>query len=131
MVLPRWLARVNRSLTNRILGLIPRRWSPFVVVHHVGRRSGERFATLLAAFRTSTGFVLTPTYGPDADWVRNIIATGTFVLDRRGTLLELSNARLVPRREAWPHLPRVVRIAMRLLGVEWYVAADRSIVGDG
>ena len=125
MVLPRWLARFNRSVTNRILGLIPRRISPFAIVHHVGRNTGKHYATLAAAFATPTGFVLTPTYGPEADWVRNVLAAGAFPLERKGTNYPLINARLIPRTEAWPHLPAPVRIAMRLMGIEWYVLADR------
>ncbi|MDJ0924071.1 MAG: nitroreductase family deazaflavin-dependent oxidoreductase [Acidimicrobiia bacterium] len=124
MVLPRWLAQTNRLLTNRVLGLLPRRSSPFVVLHHVGRRTGARYTTLLAAFSTGDGFVLTPTYGPDADWVRNVMASGAFVIDRRGTRVPLSNARLVTRTEAWPYLPALIRLAMRLLRVRWYVRAD-------
>ena len=58
MVLPRWLARFNRRVTNRVLGLIPRRISPFVIIHHRGRISGRPYATLGAAFPTPEGFVL-------------------------------------------------------------------------
>lgn len=125
MVLPRWLARFNRSVTNRVFGLIPRRWSPFVVVFHKGRRSGKRYATLAAAFTTEGGFVLTPTYGPDADWVRNILAAGSFAIEKRGVTYQLVNARLVPRAEAWLHLPGFVRLAMKALKVTWFVRADR------
>lgn len=125
MVLPRWLAKFNRRFTNRILGLIPRRVSPFVVVHHSGRSSGKPYATLAAAFATTDGFVLPPTYGPEADWVRNVLSSRSFTLDRRGTAYPLDNARLIPRTEAWPHLPPPVRLAMRLMRIEWYVRADR------
>lgn len=124
MVLPRWLARFNRSVTNRILGLIPRRWSPFVVVYHVGRKSGRRFATLAAAFRTPDGYLLTPTYGPDCDWVRNILKSGSFAIERRGVSYRLTGARLIPRADAWPYLPSLVRLAMRILRVEWYVRGN-------
>jgi deazaflavin-dependent oxidoreductase (nitroreductase family) len=125
MVLPRWLAKFNRRVTNRIAGLLPRRVSPFVIVHHYGRKSGKPYATLAAAFPTPAGVVLTPTYGPEADWVRNILASGSFTLDHRGNQHSLANARLVPRAEAWPYLPSQVRIAMRLLRVDWYIMADR------
>lgn len=124
MVLPRWLARFNRRVTNRILGLIPRRISPFVIVYHAGRKSGRPFATLAAAFPTPAGFVLTPTYGPEADWVRNVLTTGSFSIDHRGVDYPLVNARLIPRSEAWPHLPGPVRLAMRLMHIEWYVLTD-------
>ena len=124
MVLPRWLARFNRSVTNRILGRIPRRWSPFVIIFHQGRKSGKPYATLGAAFRTPDGFVLTPTYGPDCDWVRNVLTAKSFAIDRRGTTRRLHNARLIPRSEAWRYLPAPVRVAMRALRVEWYICGD-------
>jgi hypothetical protein len=80
----------------------------------------------LVAFRTEAGFVFTPTYGPDADWVRNVLAAGSFQLDKRGEIYDVENARLITREEAWPYLPRLVRLAMRILTVRWYVRADTS-----
>ncbi len=126
MVLPRWLATANRTFTNKVLRRLPRRWSPFVDVHHVGRRSGRPYSVLLLAFRTEAGFVFTPTYGPDADWVRNVMAADSFTLERKGHTYEVGNTRLVNREEAWPDLPLLIKVAMRLLGVRWYVAADTS-----
>ena len=126
MVLPRWLAKVNRRFTNRILQRIPARISPFVRIHHVGRKTGASYRTVLAAFRTPTGYVLTPTYGPDADWVRNVLAAGNFTLEANHGAHALRDARLINRREAWPHLPLLVRAAMRVLRVNWYVAADND-----
>lgn len=126
MVLPRWLAQTNRRLTNPLLRRIPARISPFAVVHHTGRKTGRNHSALLVAFRTPSGFVLTPTYGPDADWVRNLLAAGSFTLERRGITSNLDGARLVNRSEAWPHLPAIVRLAMRLLGVQWFVMADKT-----
>lgn len=125
MPLPRWLAATNRRVTNRILGRIPRRISPFVIVHHIGRNSGRRYATPLAGFRTSSGLILTPTYGLTADWVRNILAAESFDVDRKGTLMKMANARIVDRTDAWPFLPVLVRGAMRVLRIESFVQADQ------
>ena len=126
MVLPRWLARANKTITNRFLGRIPRRWSPFAIVHHVGRNSGCHYSVPIAAFRTERGFLLTPTYGPQADWVRNVLTAASFHLDRKGEIYSLSSARLVGREEAWTYLPRPIRLAMRLLGVHSFLRADYS-----
>ena len=126
MPLPRWLARSNRRFTNHILGRIPRRISPFVFVTHIGRVSGRRYSTPLAAFVTKSGYVLTPTYGLEADWVRNILAMPDFEMDRRGRRIALHNPRVVPRAEAWPHLPLLVRGAMRVMRIEWFIAADNA-----
>ena len=126
MVLPHWLAITNRHFTNRILGRIPRRFSPFVTVHHVGRHSGRKYSVPLAAFSIGPEYLLTPTYGPEADWVQNVLAANSFELEERGRLIPLKDVRLVDRTTAQPYLPRMVRLAMRVLRVQWYVMADRT-----
>ena len=126
MVLPRWLARANKTVTNPLLGRIPRRWSPFAILYHVGRKSGRPYSVPVAAFRTEDGFLLTPTYGPEADWVRNVLTAPSFRIDRRGEIHLLHNAQLVNRNEAWDYLPGVVRLAMRVLSVQFFVWADIS-----
>jgi len=126
MPLPHWLATKNRRFTNHVLGRLPRRVSPFVILHHKGRFSGRPFATPLAGFSAGSGIILTPTYGPEADWVQNILSATSFQLDRRGSLATFTNAHLVDREAAWPYLPRLVRVAMQLLRIEWYVRADSA-----
>jgi deazaflavin-dependent oxidoreductase (nitroreductase family) len=125
MVLPRWLARANRRVTNRALGRIPGRISPFVLLHHVGRSTGKHYTVPLAGFMIPDGILLTPTYGPEADWVRDILATNVFTLERRGETHTFGDARLVDRADAWPHLSGFVRLAMRAIGVTRFVVADR------
>lgn len=98
--------------------------SPFVIVTHVGRSTGRPYSTPLAGFQTPTGIVLTPTYGPSADWVQNVVAEGALTVDRRGEVWHLQNVRLIGRTEAWPALPRLVRVAMRILRIETFVSAD-------
>lgn len=124
MPLPRWLAATNRRLTNKVLGRLPRRISPFVIVHHTGRMTGRHYTTPLAGFSTSDGMILTPTYGLAADWVRNILTAESFDIDRRGSLITVANARVVSRAEVRPFLPPLVRVAMRILRVESYVRVD-------
>jgi deazaflavin-dependent oxidoreductase (nitroreductase family) len=126
MPLPRWLARFNRVATNRIALAIPRRFSPFLILHHVGRTSGTHYEVPLAGFRTDGTTLIPPTYGPDADWVKNVLAAGGCTIDRRGSLGRYSNPRLVERREAGPQLPRLVRPAMRVLRVTWFLAVDQT-----
>lgn len=124
MALPRWLARFNRSVTNRVVSRLPCRRLPFVNVHHVGRRSGRQYTTPLMAFRTETGFVFALTYGPGADWVRNVLSAEWFEMETAGRRYRLIGGRLVPRREALSYLPNVVGRVLRLLGVRWFLAAD-------
>src|SRR5262249_1796055 len=51
MALPRALARFNRLVTNRVLGVVAPWMPPFAVVVHRGRSSGRVYRTPVWAFR--------------------------------------------------------------------------------
>jgi deazaflavin-dependent oxidoreductase (nitroreductase family) len=93
---PRWVAQVNKRLFN------PReiRRGRYPVVIHIGRTSGKSFQTPLDAFPTDTGYVLVARYGPESDWVRNILASGTAVLRVDGEDHSLVSPRLVSQEDA-------------------------------
>src|SRR5215475_8329303 len=71
-------ARVfNKYVTNRVLrGLAHRHRGPFALVRHVGRRTGNRYETVIMVFPTADGFVIALTYGPNVDWLRNLQTAG-------------------------------------------------------
>lgn len=96
MPYPRWLAKINKRLFN------PRevRKGSRPVVIHLGRSSGAVYETPLDAHPTKGGFVLVVRYGPDSDWVRNILAAGTAVLRSDGGERRLESPRLVAQQEA-------------------------------
>jgi len=113
---PRWLARFNKHVTNRIsMPLAP--WLPaFGIVHHIGRRSGRLYRTPINVFRSGDRFVFALTYGPQTEWVRNVLASGGCSLQTRGHTYPLTQPRVFhdPRRHA---VPAWVRIPLTLLGV--------------
>jgi deazaflavin-dependent oxidoreductase (nitroreductase family) len=124
MPAPRWVARFNRSVTNRLTGpLAP--WLPgFGVVVHTGRRTGRRYRTPVNVFsRPDGGFVVALTYGPEAEWVRNVLAGGGCALLTRGRTFTLGRPRLVhdPRQRA---VPPAVRAALGLLRVSDFLELD-------
>jgi deazaflavin-dependent oxidoreductase (nitroreductase family) len=127
MPLPRGLARFNRRFTNRLLGRIPARISPFVIVEHVGRRSGTIYRTPVVVFRHPAGRLLALTYGSQADWVRNVLAADGAMLHRGGVVEAVSGPLIVGRPEAFPHLSVLVRLFLRLLHTtEFLVLHDRD-----
>jgi len=113
---PRWLARFNKRVTNRIsMPLAP--WLPaFGIVSHVGRRSGRRYRTPINVFRSGDRFVFALTYGPRTEWVRNVLASGGCELQTRQRTYQLTQPRVFhdSRRQA---VPPLVRIPLTLLGV--------------
>lgn len=114
MPIPHRVARFNKRFTNRILTPIVTRLPWFVVVQHTGRTSGRTFRTPVAAFRHYDGLVIALTYGPDTQWVRNVLANDGCRIDRRGEIIEMTSPRLIhdPDHRL---VPRFVRLPLRLL----------------
>lgn len=50
MPVPRWVATVNRRVTNHITGAAATRLPGFGVITHTGRRSGGRYRTPVNVF---------------------------------------------------------------------------------
>ena len=116
MPLPRSIARFNKRFTNRFLEPIARRFSNFAVVHHVGRVTGSEFTTPVNSFANGDHLMIALTYGPNADWVRNVLH-GTARVESQGQVTVVTSARLVGRVEAWPAIPHLVRAVLRVLRV--------------
>lgn len=96
MPYPRWLAKVNKRVFNP--GQV--RKGKYPVVTHVGRTSGRSYQTPLDAFPTETGYVMVVRYGPNSDWVQNVLAAGTATLRMDGEEYQLVSPRLVSQDEA-------------------------------
>ena len=110
------LARFNRRVPNRLIGTIAgRRLTPVAFVFHVGRRSGRRYRTPVLPFPLPDGYLVSLPYGPNRDWVRNVLAAGGCTLRRNGRQVELANPRMLTAGDAAPLLPAPVRPALRAL----------------
>ncbi len=112
---PRWVAAFNLKVTNRITAPFVT-WLPgFGVITHIGRKSRRVFRTPVNVFPTPEGFLIALTYGPDSQWVQNVLAAGTAELETRRTKYHLSAPTVIhdPTRRRFP---LIVRIALRILG---------------
>jgi len=125
MALPRWLARFNVAFTNRLMlpvaGVLP--W--FGIVEHVGRRSGHRYRTPVNVFRRGDRYLFALTYGPESEWVHNVVAAGGCALVSRGRRTEL----VEPRRYRDPSrrdMPWIVRIGLGMLSVSEFLELRRA-----
>jgi deazaflavin-dependent oxidoreductase (nitroreductase family) len=112
MPAPRWVAKANKMGLNRLTKFIAP-WAPgWAVVIHRGRKSGRAFRTPLWAFRRQGGFVIALTYGPDADWVRNVMAAGGCEVESRRRHYQLGAPRLY-RDETASDMPAFIRFMLR------------------
>lgn len=115
MPLPRALARFNRHVTNRIARPAAGRVAPLGVVLHLGRHSGRLYRTPVLAVRDGDGWTIPLTYGPQVDWLRNVLAAGGCILERSGRRIELTGPRVLSGAEALSQVPAPVRIGLRIL----------------
>ena len=116
MPLPRTLARWNEGSLNRVTKHVAP-WMPgFGVVVCTGRRSGRRYQTPVNVFPAADGYLLALTYGPDSDWVKNVLAAGGCELVTRGRTVRLVSPQLVHDENRRGIRP-LERQVLRLIGV--------------
>lgn len=115
MPLPRTLARINRKVTNPVLGTFAGWLYPFAIIEHRGRKSGRVYRIPVVAFRRRGGWVFALTYGASADWVQNVLAAGHARLKSGGTWHELTAPRLVTGAQSQRMVPLVVRPILALI----------------
>ncbi|HZS02140.1 MAG TPA: nitroreductase family deazaflavin-dependent oxidoreductase [Chloroflexota bacterium] len=125
MPIPAAVARFNRRVTNPLTRRFAGRLPGFAVVVHRGRSSGRVYRTPVNAFARPGGYVVALTYGPRADWVRNVLAAGECLLVVRGRRVRMTNPRVV-RDPARRGMPPLVRLVLGLLGVDDFLLLDRA-----
>ncbi|BBX20531.1 nitroreductase family deazaflavin-dependent oxidoreductase [Mycolicibacterium duvalii] len=111
MRMPRRIAEFNKRITNPAARAITP-WLPNLgTLEHVGRRSGKRYRTPLLVFATHDGYAVLIGYGPQTDWLKNVLAGGPTVLRKRGRDVALTNPQVVSKADA----ADLVRPSSRLL----------------
>lgn len=116
MPAPRWLARFNLHVTNRILGPLATRMPGMGVVIHVGRTTRKVYRTPVVVFRRDEHYLIALTYGRDSQWVRNVIAEGGCALETEGCSIRLCDPYLFRDEKRWA-MPGFVRFVLGLLNV--------------
>lgn len=71
-----WFWLLTNTLNRLTVRLARSGHGPFALVGHVGRRTGTPYETPLLLARHEGDFVAELTYGPRADWYRNVTAAG-------------------------------------------------------
>lgn len=121
----RWVAAFNLAVTNRITSRFAARLPGFGILTHVGRKSGKVYRTPVNVFRAPKGFLIALTYGPNSEWVRNVVAAGGCQLETHRVQYQLSSPTIVhdPTRRRFP-IP--VRIVLRLIGANDFMQVSIS-----
>ena len=125
MPIPRIVGRWNRVGLNRVTKRIAP-WMPGLgVVVHRGRRSGRMYQTPVNVFAAGDGYVFALTYGPDTDWVKNVLAAGGCELRTRGRTVRLTSPRLF-HDEARRDIRPLERQVLRVIGVADFLSVKTA-----
>ena len=116
MPFPRWLARFNLHVTNRILGPLAKYAPWMAVVVHVGRKTQRRYRTPVVIFRRGEHFLIALTYGRESQWVPKRPGAGRLPVGNQRYRLGLTRPRIVhdPQRR---RMPSFVRVMLGLLNL--------------
>ena len=117
---PRTRLAVLRPFTTHIFNRFSRLfagWLPgFGLLVYRGRNSGREYRTPMNVFRRGDEYVFALTYGPDVQWVKNIVAAGGCDLITRGRTIRLVEPVQFtdPKRSAMPLPVRLFLGPMRV-----------------
>jgi deazaflavin-dependent oxidoreductase (nitroreductase family) len=121
MAAPELVVKAGKVLNPwvlRVAGHVP----PWVVLHHVGRRSSKEYTTPVFAFAARPDeeivAVLPLPWGSGTDWARNTVSAGSVQLTRGGQHFVVKDVRLVPAYEAAGWLATVPSMLLSAAGVE-------------
>lgn len=70
------------------------------VIRHVGRRTGRAYETPVGAVATDDGFVIALPYGPNTDWLKNVLASGSATIVDEGNTYDVDQPEVVPMAAA-------------------------------
>jgi deazaflavin-dependent oxidoreductase (nitroreductase family) len=87
--------RSSRAMKPLILRHAGRAEAPTSVVEHVGRTSGRRYETPVVATEIDGGYAIALPYGPNTDWLKNVLAAGRATLRFDGAVHHLRKPRIV------------------------------------
>ena len=122
MPMPLWWGQVNKRVFN------PRelRRGERPVLQHVGRSSGKGYRTPLDAHAVDGGYIFILVYGSRSDWVQNVLAAGTAILELDGSAVGLESPRVITSDEAWQQLASDTTPPPGFLKITEYLRMDVS-----
>jgi len=109
-----------RPFTIRFINPITRLvagWLPgFGILRYRGRTTGKAYRTPMNVFRHDDHMVFALTYGPDVQWVKNVLAAGELDVQTMGRTLHLVEPELFhdPHQREMPLLVRSFLGAMHV-----------------
>lgn len=102
----RTVRRFIRAFVNpRMLATAGKPGAYASVMRHVGRTTGRVYRTPVVAEPTGDGFVIALPYGTTANWVRNVLVSGSATLVHKGITYRVDRPEILPLALMADHFP--------------------------
>ena len=88
------------------------------IVQHTGRTSGKQYQTPVTATRTADGFVIGLPYGPNTDWLKNVLARGSATVIHEGGSYPCDEPAVIPTAAAAHDFSASERRTLRVMGID-------------
>lgn len=128
-----FVRRMNRRMANpRVLKTAGQAGSPTAVIHHVGRATGIAYKTPIAVVDRPDGFVVVLPYGMSPDWLKNVLAAGSAVIEVDGRTHHMADPKVVPAGDVGSDFSGKDRFLQWLYGIDQFLVlrhADADVAG--
>ena len=126
MPFPKQLTGFNRRIANPLMRQLAHRLPGMGIVLHRGRTSGTPYRTPVLAFQDDDAMTFALTYGPDVDWLKNVLNTGGCSFVQRGQTTWLTDPRLIDSGEGMSRMPPAIRFILQRAGVSDFLEMRRE-----
>jgi deazaflavin-dependent oxidoreductase (nitroreductase family) len=115
----------NKYVTNKILIHISgKKFGHFVILSHMGRKSGKLYRIPIIAEPIKNGFVIALTYGKKVDWYENVKAQGCCTISWKNKEYPLVKPEFIDKEVGLMAFPALFRSGLRIMGVQYYLRLE-------
>jgi hypothetical protein len=115
----------NKLVTNKLLIHISgKKFGHFVILSHVGRKSGRLYRIPIIAEPTVNGFMIALTYGRKVDWVENVLAKGSCSMVWKNKEYPLLHPEFVDKEIGLAAFPAFFRSGLKMMGIQYYLRLE-------
>jgi deazaflavin-dependent oxidoreductase (nitroreductase family) len=123
--------RVNRKVFNpRMIRSAGTPGAHVAVIRHTGRTSGKAYQTPVGAVMTEDGFVVALPYGPNTDWLKNVVENRSASIVHEGRTYPVDRPEVVQMQLAAARFPWNDRWGFRVLRID-HCLRVRSLAAVG
>jgi deazaflavin-dependent oxidoreductase (nitroreductase family) len=118
--------RTSRAMKPLVMRSAGTPGAPASVIRHVGRVTGRPFETPVGAVAIDDGFVIALPYGPNTDWLKNVLASGSATIVHEGGTHRVEHPQIVATSEVADLFSPGDQRAHRLFRVEECLRVRRA-----